>query len=197
MEIEWVGDKLKEFFTYLNRIEDSTMFSNEFIKVLLEQQYYSTDLFFRVLVPYAVYIVLCLIYFSVFVPYTEPEFGFFGGPGEYEQATYRVLIVLGAIVFNTIELRSLWLAKLHYFKDIWNYLYWVANITAIFIVFQHSMKLFDVSHAALTEVVSIEIFLQWFFAYYWMRLSPDLAFYVNMIIETVYDCAYFLIILLV
>lgn len=39
--------------------------------------------------------------------------------------------------------------------------------------------------------------MQWAFAFYWMRLSPDLAFYVNMIIQTLYDCAYFIIIFLV
>lgn len=151
----------------------------------------------KVLLPYAIYIALCLIYFSNFVPYTRPRCGFFGCDGELEQASYRAAICLGAFTFNMIELRQMYLARLQYFRDLWNYLYWASNFVAIFIVIQHSTRVFDVSDATLIEIASIEIFMQWGFAFYWMRLSPDLAFYVNMIIQTLYDCAYFIIIFLV
>ena len=117
--------------------------------MLLEQQYYSNQLFVKVLLPYAIYIALCLIYFSNFVPYTRPQCGFLGCDGELEQASYRVVICLGAFTFNMIELRQMYLARLQYFRDLWNYLYWASNFVAIFIVIQHSTRAFDVSDAAL------------------------------------------------
>jgi hypothetical protein len=36
MEIEWLSENLKDFYMYLNNVNDDTMFGNEFIKVLLE-----------------------------------------------------------------------------------------------------------------------------------------------------------------
>ena len=38
---------------------------------------------------------------------------------------------------------------------------------------------------------------QWGFAFYWVRLWPELAFYVNMVFETVKDCAYFILVIMV
>ncbi len=55
LEIEWLSKNLKEFYMFLNRLEDNKIFGNEFIKVLLEQQYYSDQLFKKVFIFYIVY----------------------------------------------------------------------------------------------------------------------------------------------
>ena len=47
----------------------------------------------------------------------------------------------------------------------------------------------------LIQLASLEVIFLWGFAFYWVRLFPELAFYVNMIFETIKDCAYFILIL--
>ena len=41
MEIEWLADNMEDLYLYLNDVTDDKMFGNEFIKIILEQQYYS------------------------------------------------------------------------------------------------------------------------------------------------------------
>ena len=197
MEISWIGDNLPEFYTYLRKYDGDDLFSNQIIKVLLESQYYSNQLMSRITLPYIAYIAICLTYFSVFIPYSVvPQHGFFGGPGEYEQAMLRVLICLGAVLISGSEFYQMSQQKLNYFKDIWNIIYWMANSLSILICIEQSTNVIGISRQGLIQLSSIEILFQWGFAFYWVRLFPELAFYVNMIFETVKDCAYFILILL-
>ncbi len=55
LEIEWLCNNLQEFYMFLNILEDNKIFGNEFIKVLLEQQYYSDQLIRKVFIFYIVY----------------------------------------------------------------------------------------------------------------------------------------------
>ena len=78
LEIEWVADNLLDFYYYLNSITDNQMFGNEFIKILLEQQYYTNQLLFKVFLPYLTNMILVLIYLSYYLPTVPVVGGFFG-----------------------------------------------------------------------------------------------------------------------
>lgn len=79
LEIEWLCDDLKNFYIYLKSKDDNQIFGNDFIKVLLEQQNYTKQLFFKVFIPYILYMVCSLVYFSYYLT-TVPVVsgGFFG-----------------------------------------------------------------------------------------------------------------------
>ena len=79
MEVEWVGDNLNKFYTYLNNVEESALFENVFIKALLEQHDYTRQLILKVVLPYGTYTAICLYYFSMIVPnYTVKDATFMG-----------------------------------------------------------------------------------------------------------------------
>jgi hypothetical protein len=63
---------------YLEQISDNNLFGNEFIKLLLEQQQYSNQLFFKAFLPSVTNMLLNLVYFSYFVPSVPVYGGFFG-----------------------------------------------------------------------------------------------------------------------
>ena len=86
--------------------------------------------------------------------------------------------------------------KKNYFKDVWNYLIWVANTLSIAICIEQGTGVVGISRQLLIQLSSLEVIFQWNFAFYWVRLFPELAFYVNMIFETIKDCAYFILILM-
>ena len=59
---------------------------------------------FRITLPYLSYILICLLYFSVFIPYSViPKYGFFGGPGEREQTILRLLVCFGTVLTSATE----------------------------------------------------------------------------------------------
>lgn len=81
LEVEWVADKLDLLYYYLGGINDNNLFGNDFIKILLEQQNYTDQLFIKVFVPYIFSMVLNLLYFSYFLPSVPVQGGFFGVRG--------------------------------------------------------------------------------------------------------------------
>ena len=100
---------------------------------------------FKIALPYIAYILICLLYFSVFIPYSvTPQHGFFGGPGEREQAFLRLLVCFGLVLTGASEVYQI-RNQSNYFKDIWNSFYWVASLLALFICIEQSEKVFDIS----------------------------------------------------
>jgi hypothetical protein len=65
------------------------------------------------------------------------------------------------------------------------------NITIVAI---HASKL-EVEMDLLTQAASLAIFILWVLILYWMRLSPNLSFYVDIVISSIYDIRYFLFML--
>lgn len=82
MEVDWLTENLENFYMYLNGIKDNELFGNEFIKVLLEQQQYSTQLFFNAFVPFCAVMVCNIIYFSHYLPNVAVVGGFWGTEGD-------------------------------------------------------------------------------------------------------------------
>ena len=160
MEVEWLENNLADFYMYLNHIEDDTIFANEFIKVLLEQQSYSSQIILKIFTPYIAYNICCLAYFTFYTPYQESSRnGFFGGPDEKTQTFLRCMILIGAAVSGVVEVKQLYNSGWMYFVDIWNYTFWFSNILAVLICIQHSTNYFDsIDQARLVELSSLAVF---------------------------------------
>lgn len=84
-------------------MNDDQIFGNDFIKVLLEPQKYSGQLTYKIFLPYCIFMISSLIYFSYYLPWEEVRGGFFGEAGYFEQAILRVINLLGAIALLLIE----------------------------------------------------------------------------------------------
>ena len=70
IEISWLCGNLPNFYRYLRNYDGEDLIQNQVIKLLLESQYYSSQLMRRIAMPYLAYILGSLVYFSVFVPYS-------------------------------------------------------------------------------------------------------------------------------
>lgn len=137
--------------------------------------------------------VASLTYFSHFLPIDTIQGGFFGEPGFRVQALCRVLIFLGAFLFLGIEFNQLRHSNFFdYWKDFWNYVYWISNTIALVVVVDHSIaKRFNLT--LLVGLGSISIVGQWLMFFYWLRLFEGMSFYVKLIVETVSDLSNFMI----
>lgn len=84
------------------------------------------------------------------------------------------------------------LGPYEYFTDFWNQIIWANYTLAMVVVIYHGMKL-EIELNSLIQLCSIAICLNWMMLYYWLRLFPQLAFYVTMIYETLVDISWFMI----
>jgi hypothetical protein len=84
--------------------------------------------------------------------------------------------------------------KMVYFYDKWNTLYCSAYIANLIIVAIHASKI-TIDNLLLIQFASVAVFTQWCMIFYWVRLSKHMSFYVLMILESLYDIGYFLVLL--
>lgn len=114
--------------------------------------------------------------------------------GHRTQAAIRVLICLCSLFFTCVEVRQLIKSKLAYFTDFWNFIFWCTNILCLAGVIGHGTSRIHLN--TLIQIGSVVIVLSWLMLYYWMRLFPELAFYVTMISETLKDITHFFLMFL-
>lgn len=88
-----------------------------------------------------------------------------------------------------MEVRQLVKSRLSYFADPWNLIFWCTNVLCLTGVIGHGTSTIDLN--TLIQIGSVVIVLSWLTLYYWMRLFPELAFYVTMITETLKDIVHF------
>ena len=70
LEVEWLSAKhMRELFIYLANRPDEGIFANELIKVLLIKQSYASQMIAYVFLPYFVYMICVIRYFTVVVTY--------------------------------------------------------------------------------------------------------------------------------
>jgi hypothetical protein len=136
-----------------------------------------------------------LIYFSHYLP-TVPVEGFFGHSESKTnfQVFLRIYMVFCALFSTCVEVWQAYLTGfISYTNDPWNYIFWSSNILGTLTMIAHGVNSPYFEHNTLIQMGSVQIVLQWIILYYWMRLFPKLAFYVNLVTETIKDIGYFMI----
>lgn len=101
IEIDWLANDLGNFYNYLNTIDDVDVFGNEFIRMLLEGQNYSYQIFFKVFLLQLAVIIINVVYNSFYVP-NIPAHNFIGNDEDgYVPGVLRCIILANA-KFNLI-----------------------------------------------------------------------------------------------
>jgi len=95
-----------------------------------------------------------------------------------------VIVILGTFLFS-VECVQMYKNGKSYWSDFWNYLYHSSIGLTFFIVFEHSAGLPTVTYDQLMQIASITVILLWGMIFYWLRLFPELAYFVSMIGATV------------
>lgn len=185
---------MKDLYVHMSKLEDNSLFGNEFIKILLEQQFYTWQIVVKIFLPYCVYFSICLYYFSVYIPVTICDsFLCEDNDGSSTGIWLRILILVFGVVFLSIEFAQMLILKFSYFDDFWNYLYVGSIIWNILLVLEHSIQIFDVTYDRLCGANAMGVVAQWAMMYYWMRLHPGLAFFVTFLTEVVKDIGPFML----
>lgn len=149
----------------------------------------------RILIPYVVYMAVSLVYFSHYVPDVRVDH-FFGTKTDLQGAVLRMFILIYAVQAILVELKQIVEAKFLYFTSFWNNVYLFSKCFAIFIVVEHGCKTNNISHETIIQLASFQTVILWLMVFYWVRVFPELAFYVKMITETMVDIFYFMIMLI-
>lgn len=157
--------------------DDNQLFANEFIRILLEQNEYGFQVLWKVFIPYVVYAITSVVYMSNNLVNDHPD-GFFDGTVE-NASGMRVVIVGGAVIFVTIEIVQIFMLKLSYFEDYWNWFMLSSYALNLFCIFEHVYHFSGCTYDDMITIGAVAAALQWFVFYYWFRLVPTLAFFVT------------------
>jgi hypothetical protein len=92
------------FYKFLGDSDDSSLFGNALIKVLLHQQHYTWEITRRIMIPFVIYMVSCLVYFSFFLTKYEDSPGLIVTDNTGMTIT-QLLMILSTLYLARIELR--------------------------------------------------------------------------------------------
>jgi len=193
--VNWLQKCNKDLFQYLAGQNDNAIYENELIKVLLLEQDYTWQIFRRVLIPYFIYMLSTLTYFTYNVTGVQgpPDQGFFvGEPGNI---VLRSIILVVTVALLGLEFMQMRIYGRSYFSEKWNWLqlFLYCSNLAIVIIHVH----FEHDPLALSQFTSFMSALNWGMIFYWMRLFTETSFYVLMFKETFYDIIPFLVMYLI
>lgn len=195
LEVEWLSDCMPELYRHMSKEDDNEIFGNEFIKILLEGQNYSSQIFYKMFIPYMIYHFLIIIYLSSHLIHEDsPSFM----SDEYKDGhIYRIVCVLFIFGFLGVEVMQMINLKGGYFDDAWNALMVGSFILNLLLIFEHVYNFMGTSYDYMIEIASVAIVIQWLVLYYWFRLFPSLAFFVTFLKEVLYDICGFVVMFLV
>jgi len=190
LDIEWLSSNFGELYTTLAKAENDILFRNELIKILITQQTYTRQIFTRIFIPYSIYNLLQFTFYS----YVMKE-EFYGD--KWRNPWTRLvglLLVAFEILFVAVEVKQVKdLSLREYVRNKWNWIEILTIFGNTFILLQHGFKPFDISYSLLVSLASVAIIFLYMKLFYWLRIFENLAYYVRMVSETIYDIAYFII----
>lgn len=103
LEVEWLSEDLPELYVHMAKQTDIDLFGNDFIKILLEQNAYNWQIFFKVFVFYFVYAIACILYFSKDFIWVDPSH-FAVEDYQDNSAVQRALIIVLGVLLIIVEL---------------------------------------------------------------------------------------------
>ncbi len=134
-----------------------------------------------------------LYYFTFIVPKLDRDDNYFKGP--VLNIILRCIILVSTLVLLGLEGRQFFLKRWEHINDLWSILQFSSYILNLTIVGIHASKI-KVYMDYLTQTASLATFVLWMLMLYWMRLSYNLSFYVDIVKNSIYDIRHFLLMLL-
>lgn len=136
LEVEWLSEDLPELYVHMAKQTDIDLFGNDFIKILLEQNAYNWQIFFKVFIFYFAYAIACILYFSRDFIWVDPTHFQLDDYQDNSAMQRALIIVLGVllILVECFQMRRLGFA---YWKDSWNYTMMFSYLLNMFLVTNH------------------------------------------------------------
>ena len=184
----------RELIIALSKAPHESLFATELIIVLVEHFWdrYFKAIFFRCFIPFIIYFLLTIFYMSKFAvegiaadAVWDLTFEFFA----------RWIVVALTCYFAYFEVYVCFRDGLSYFTDIFNYLEWSSFFLNLYLVYSTCSvdPEEEGDRTTIRGLCAFAVVLMWLKAFYWMRIFTPTSFYVRLIVETLYDIRYFLI----
>jgi hypothetical protein len=196
VEIPWLNNNSPELLSFLADLHDHQVYRSELIRAILLKQDYTMQIVLKFLLPFIVYMICNIVFQTYYITSLNGarEDGLFGGSGS--SILMKILIIVLSVYFIGIEIMQMMSSGWSYLHDKWNLLNFASysfNLAILLVYISGT----DYDTLNLAYASSFACFIMWGQVFYWMRLFEKTSFYVKMIIETMYDIRYFLIMLLV
>jgi hypothetical protein len=98
LDVKWLNKNLAKFYKFMGNTEDSSLFDNELIKILLMQQDYNYEIFRKFFMPALVYMASILLYYSLYLPNTLEPTGLLDRT-KVGQSIIQIIIILYSGVY--------------------------------------------------------------------------------------------------
>ena len=199
LNVEWIYKSIdgssKSFTDFIEMIAEApneSLFSTEIIVSLVEyfwDDYYG-QIYNKVFIPFMIYFVLTIGYFSVMV--TEdmpPEQVWNFWSAEFAVRNIALIFLLYFLLYEFYQLLS---NRLIYFTDVYNLFDLSSAIINVFIMFSYGYGYDWVDPDRTRQIAAVAVILMWIKAFYWMRLFGSTSYFIRMIGETFYDIRFFI-----
>ena len=93
------------------------------------------------------------------------------------------------------EVMQVYKKQLDYFRDFWNLIDILSVILNFWLISNHVYKYMEVESETKYGCAAIATLIMWFKLLYWFRLFDVTSLYIRLLVETIIDISYFMIIL--
>lgn len=191
IKVGWLNNEVRQFFQYLAKSEKPSIYDNELIKTLLDQQDYTQKIMLVTILPYIVYLLSLFLYFHTYLARdVEDDQDFWDS--DLLATCLRSLIYILSGYLMVLEYYQMKLQKVRYWLQWWNYMQLSMFILNIALVLAHTWNLTQISRMHMVNLATLSLFMTWITFFYWWRLFPTFAFYVSLVVETIIDLTQFL-----
>mmetsp|Transcript_36577 Transcript_36577/g.48015 ORF Transcript_36577/g.48015 Transcript_36577/m.48015 type:complete len:218 (+) Transcript_36577:2106-2759(+) len=200
MNLSWLHAKYKgyespgcrELIVALADAPNESLYSTELVISLADLfwNYYYKKILLRCFIPYAIYFISTLIYMTNYA---------YDGISEDERWAFsfefllRFLVAIGTIYFFYFELVAFVRDGLVYFFDVFNYFDLCLPWLNLYLLYNTTHVTPGEDRQTIRALAAFSTTLMWCKAFYWLRLFSSTSFYIRLIIETLWDIRYFLI----
>jgi hypothetical protein len=92
------------FYEFLGDTDDTSLFGNELIKVLLHQQQYTWEIFWRITIPFMIYMISSIVYFTYYLTKFEDPPGLIV-TNNIGMTVSQLLMILATLYLARIEIK--------------------------------------------------------------------------------------------
>ena len=86
---------------------------------------------------------------------------------------------------------------MNYFENVWNWYFSLSQFLNIYVVLEHVYSFSDFHYDRMVNTGAVAVSIQWFAIYYWVRMVPELAFFVTYLAEVIHEIKAFVIMFII
>jgi hypothetical protein len=151
IKVGWLNNEVRQFFQYLAKSEKPSIYDNELIKTLLDQQDYTQKIMLVTILPYIVYLLSLFLYFHTYLARdVEDDQDFWDS--DLLATCLRSLIYILSGYLMVLEYYQMKLQKVRYWLQWWNYMQLSMFILNIALVLAHTWNLTQISRMHMDNI---------------------------------------------